>query len=76
MVQGAFKSFKHEHHFEETDGITTMMDTFTYTSPLGPLGKLADVLFLEKYMTQLLAKRNAVVKEFAENGRWKEVLEF
>jgi ligand-binding SRPBCC domain-containing protein len=76
MVQGAFKSFWHEHRFQEADGITTMTDTFTYTSPLGPLGKLADVLFLEKYMTQLLAKRNAVVKEFAENGRWKEVLEF
>lgn len=76
MVQGAFKSFKHEHRFQETDGITTMKDTFTYTSPLGVLGKLADALFLEQYMTQLLVKRNAVVKEFAESGRRKEVLEF
>ncbi len=74
MVQGAFKSFKHEHRFLETDGITNMMDKFTYTSPLGVLGKLADVLFLEQYMTQLLLKRNEVVKEFAESGRWKEVL--
>ena len=74
MVQGAFKSFKHEHHFQETAGITTMMDTFVYASPLGLVGKLADTLFLEQYMTQLLAKRNEVVKEFAENGRWKEVL--
>lgn len=74
MVQGAFKSFWHEHRFQEADGITTMTDTFNYTSPLGPLGKLADVLFLEQYMTQLLVKRNVVVKEFAENGRWKEVL--
>lgn len=74
MVDGAFKSFKHEHLFEEMDGVTTMTDTFVYASPLGPLGKLADILFLEQYMTQLLVKRNEVVKEFAESGRWKEVL--
>lgn len=74
MVQGAFKTFKHEHLFEEKDGITTMTDKFVYTSPFGPLGKLADALFLKSYMTELLVKRNVVVKEFAEGGMWKDVL--
>lgn len=76
MQKGVFKRFRHEHHFSEFDGITTMKDLFDYTSPLGIVGKLADYLFLEKYMTGLLIKRNQVLKEFAESDRWKEVLEF
>jgi hypothetical protein len=44
-----------------------MKDVFDYTSPLGVLGKIADVLFLEKYMRNLLTVRNEVVKEYAED---------
>ena len=68
MQKGAFKSFWHEHLFEENEGITTMTDRFIYTSPLGPLGNLADVLFLKAYMTNLLIVRNEVIKEYAEGG--------
>jgi ligand-binding SRPBCC domain-containing protein len=74
MVKGAFKRFKHEHHFKEVDGVTLMTDYFDYESPLGIIGKLADRLFLKKYMTALLEKRNKVIKDFAESGKWKEVL--
>jgi hypothetical protein len=50
-----------------------MTDFFDYKSPFGIFGKLADKLFLEKYMTELLIKRNQTVKEFAESGKWKEL---
>lgn len=40
---------------------------FDYQSPLGVLGKVADKLFLEKYMIALLTKRNEIIKEFAES---------
>lgn len=76
MVEGAFKSFRHEHHFTELNGRTEMTDIFEYKSPFGILGGLADSLFLEKYMTNLLLKRNLVIKEFAESGKWKEILDF
>lgn len=56
MVSGAFQNFWHEHHFNEVKEGTRMMDLFNYTSPLGPLGKLADSLFLKRYMTELLIK--------------------
>jgi len=56
------------------NGIVVMEDVFDYDTPLGFLGRLADQLFLEKYMTRFLEKRNQVVKEFAESERWKEVL--
>ncbi len=71
MVRGAFRRFRHEHRFEETAGGTVMTDVFDYTSPLGILGRLADRLFLERYLTGLLRRRNAVVKQFAESGRWR-----
>lgn len=69
MVQGAFKSFRHEHHFTKVDGHTLMRDVFVYQSPLGILGRLAEVLFLKRYMTQLLIERNRVIKEVAETNR-------
>lgn len=72
MVKGAFKSFTHEHYFENIQEGTLMKDIFTYQLPYGILGKLADYLFLKKYMTNLLLDRNAVIKEFAESDKWKE----
>ena len=66
MVSGAFKSFKHVHLFEAVDTGTKMIDVFSYVSPLGLLGKLADILFLERYMERLLINRNLVIKSQAE----------
>lgn len=68
MVQGAFKSFKHEHVFEDTDSGMIMTDVFTYQSPFGVLGRLADKLFLKNYMEVLLIQRNQVIKDYAENN--------
>ena len=74
MVKGVFKSFVHEHHFEATDYGTLMIDRFDYQSPLGVLGQLADFLFLKRYMTKLLAKRNDTIKDFAVTDQWQLVL--
>jgi ligand-binding SRPBCC domain-containing protein len=65
MVRGAFRRFRHEHQFLAVEGGTEMVDIFDYTSPLGPLGRLADILFLRHYMTQLLRERNAFLKHEA-----------
>ena len=74
MEKGAFKRFRHEHIFSDSSGWTIMQDEFDYTSPIGFLGKIADYLFLKKYMTRLLKKRNMIIKDFAESDKWKEVL--
>lgn len=74
MVKGAFKSFRHEHHFKPISNGTRMIDIFDYVSPFGVFGRIADKLFLKRYMTKLLLKRNAVVKDFAESERWREVI--
>ncbi len=68
MVRGAFARFRHEHQFLAVEGGTEMVDVFDYTSPLGPLGRLADGLFLRRYMTRLLRDRNAYLKRAAESA--------
>ena len=68
MVNGAFKSFRHEHHFiSEGDG-TLMRDVFVFESPLGMLGQLFNWLVLKRYMVKLLTERNRVIKQAAENA--------
>ena len=69
MIKGAFHSFRHEHHFKLVDGITVMTDQFDYVSPLGKIGRLADWLFLKRYMTNLLTERNRVIKTVAEQSQ-------
>jgi ligand-binding SRPBCC domain-containing protein len=69
MVAGAFKRLDHDHIFEAmAGGGTRMRDILDYTSPLGLLGDLADVLFLERYMRRLLEERNAVIRRMAESS--------
>lgn len=74
QVEGAFKSFKHDHFYTQKDGGTHVMDRFVYKSPFGWIGKLVDQLFLKRYMTEFLEIRNQTIKEFAETDQWKGIL--
>lgn len=66
MEEGNFKYFKHEHFFEEQDGVTIMKDQLQYETPFGFFGSLFDVLFLKKHLIQFLLERNKVLKEVSE----------
>jgi ligand-binding SRPBCC domain-containing protein len=66
MVEGAFKSIRHEHLFYAVKDQTVMKDIFIFESPFGILGKLTNFLFLARYMENLLIQRNKVIKEAAE----------
>ena len=68
MVRGAFKSFVHRHTFRQEAGGTVMVDDFTYRSPLGLLGALADQIFLERYMRAFLEERARALKQMAESA--------
>jgi ligand-binding SRPBCC domain-containing protein len=74
QVKGAFKCFYHEHIFEFTNGVTSMKDTFVFESPFGLLGKLFNALVLTAYMRKFLMQRNRLIKEYAENGKWKNFI--
>jgi len=74
MVIGAFRRFDHDHFFEQISEQTLMKDIFDYDSPLGILGKIADALFLEKYMRQMLTERSQIIKTIAESDDWRKFL--
>jgi ligand-binding SRPBCC domain-containing protein len=67
MVEGAFKTMRHEHLFYAVNGQTLMKDIFIFESPYGRLGDMVNFIFLGWYMNRLLKKRNAVIKQVAEN---------
>jgi ligand-binding SRPBCC domain-containing protein len=69
MVSGAFKSFRHEHIFIPINNQTVMRDIFVFESPYGIIGEWVNYLFLGRYMSNLLEKRNRVIKETAENDK-------
>jgi ligand-binding SRPBCC domain-containing protein len=66
MLKGAFKSLRHEHYFEEKNGMTEMRDVFRYEVPYGIFGKFFNWLLLKKYLARFIAERNAVIKKLAE----------
>jgi ligand-binding SRPBCC domain-containing protein len=68
LVRGAFARFDHDHYFEPHEGGTRMIDVFDYSAPLGPFGRLAEWLFLNRYMRRLLVERGLGVKAVAESG--------
>jgi ligand-binding SRPBCC domain-containing protein len=72
MVEGAFKSFRHEHYFFAVKGKTLMRDVFEFESPFGILGKLFNFITLKAYMKSLLKQRNGVIKQVAESNKWEE----
>ncbi|HJW08593.1 MAG TPA: SRPBCC family protein [Holophagaceae bacterium] len=66
QARGPFKAFQHRHHFLEVEGGTLMVDEWRHEAPLGPLGWLADRLFLAAHMRRLLSTRNAALRSEAE----------
>lgn len=67
MEEGCFKFFKHQHFFEEINGVTIMTDKLQYVTPFGILGKLFDSFFLKNHLTNFLVERNKILKNTAEN---------
>ena len=75
MVRGAFRFLKHDHRFRMISGdATEMTDVFCFAAPLAFLGRLAEVAVLRRYMQALLRERNAVLKQIAESGAWRNYL--
>lgn len=74
QLKGPFGKLRHEHIFEERDGGTLMTDRMFVEAPLWILGKIADVIFVKRYMSRFLRLRNSWIKSFAESGKWEAVL--
>jgi ligand-binding SRPBCC domain-containing protein len=66
MVRGLFRCFEHNHYFTATNGSTIMRDELRFAAPFGPLGRLAEVLVLRRYLRRFLTDRNTTIKRTAE----------
>ena len=75
MLEGDFKSMKHEHHFKQINNGTFLIDLLSFEIPYGRFGKMASRLFLNRYMKNLLERRNRMIKDYAESEKWKFILE-
>lgn len=76
MTKGVFKRLHHLHQFQWDGEKTIMLDEFTFESPLGFLGTLADAIFLKRYLTGFLAERNALIKSCAETRAWQKFIPY
>jgi ligand-binding SRPBCC domain-containing protein len=74
MVEGAFKRFDHDHFFEQIGAEIFIRDVFDYDSPLGILGMIADALFVEVHLREMLTERNDLIKRVAESDDWRKFL--
>lgn len=66
MIKGYFTYFCHKHTFQEENGTTLMNDILKYKVPYTFLGRIFDILFLEKHMTSFLIQRNKKIKYHIE----------
>ena len=71
MIKGSFKSLKHIHEFTVIDSKTLMVDKFSYTCPMGLIGKLFDWMILRSYMKNILVNRANEIKNALESSDWK-----
>jgi ligand-binding SRPBCC domain-containing protein len=66
MVKGIFRWLRHVHEFHPREDGTLMRDVLTWEAPLGPLGHLADWLFLRRHMTWFVRTKQGHLREMAE----------
>lgn len=74
MLKGTFHSMKHTHRFKTSGKKTIMTDEFEFLSPFGFIGRMFNYLFLKRYITTFLIKKNLKLKAVAESDAWKTFL--
>jgi ligand-binding SRPBCC domain-containing protein len=63
MREGPFARWHHEHLFLEHEGGCLLRDEIEYALPLGPLGRLADALFVRPRLRRLFDHRHEVTRK-------------
>ena len=66
MTEGRFARFDHDHYFEDKDRSTIMRDVVDFAWPLGLLGRVANQLFLNRYLKKIITTHGINIKREAE----------
>lgn len=67
--KGPYKLWHHQHHFKDIEGGTEMTDLVHYRLPMGPLGNIANSLFVKKELEKIFAYRYQKIVELF--GKWE-----
>jgi ligand-binding SRPBCC domain-containing protein len=68
QTNGPFAAFWHRHEFKDKAGTTVMTDLVRYRAPFGPIGLLAELTFLDRYLRAFFERRAAYLRALAESG--------
>jgi ligand-binding SRPBCC domain-containing protein len=74
MIKGAFQSYQHQHYLEQHGVQTVMKDVVAVFAPLGPLGRIAEQVYIKRFLTTVLNSCNEVLKRVAESDEWHAYL--
>lgn len=61
--KGPYKSWRHEHTFEDHDGQTLMTDRVQYELPFGILGKVAHSLVVSRQLRDIFDHRGREIRK-------------
>lgn len=66
QVAGPYALWEHTHSFRETKDGTHMHDNLKYALPMGPLGTLANALFVRRQLRHIFDYREQVIHRLFE----------
>lgn len=74
MGKGRFRSFQHDHQFDEVAGHTLMVDVVRFSMPLGTLGKQFGRRIVVPHVLDMMLKRFHLLKRIAEGSDWERYI--
>lgn len=66
--KGPYRLWRHTHTFREEAGGVEMTDVVEYSLPLGPLGRLAHWLFVEREVNRIFDYRFSVLQTYFQKS--------
>ena len=60
---GPYAFWHHQHHFREVEAGVEMKDILHYKVPYGPIGSIADQLFVHQKIEEIFAYRTEVIQD-------------
>ncbi|MER7010988.1 NUDIX domain-containing protein [Saccharopolyspora sp. NPDC000359] len=74
LVSGLLPELRHESVLAAAGPRTLLTDSLHWTTPFGPLGRLADVAIGRRFVLNVLAARIAAVRELAESWASRSIV--
>ncbi len=61
QLRGPYAFWEHDHRYAETERVTTIRDEVRYALPLGPIGRVANRLFVRRELDHIFRQRSRLI---------------